>query len=80
MSFLNPFHIVFFAAIALAVLGPKRFPEFTRALGNGMREFRDVLSGASLRPDPAPETVTAAGPAAPPAVPAPPASDTPTRG
>jgi Sec-independent protein translocase protein TatA len=70
MSFLNPIHIAFFVAIALAVLGPKRFPEFTRALGNGMREFRDVINGASLRPDLAPETVTAVEPAAAPAVPA----------
>jgi Sec-independent protein translocase protein TatA len=45
MSILSPVHIVFFAVIALLVLGPRRFPEFTRALGHGVREFRDVLNG-----------------------------------
>jgi len=28
----------------LVVLGPKRLPELARALGKGMREFRDALS------------------------------------
>lgn len=32
--------------IALIVLGPKRLPDAGRALGKGMREFRDSLSGA----------------------------------
>jgi Sec-independent protein translocase protein TatA len=45
MSIFSPVHIVFFAVIALLVLGPRRFPEFTRALGHGVREFRDVLNG-----------------------------------
>jgi Sec-independent protein translocase protein TatA len=44
MSFLSPLHIAFFAAIALLALGPKRFPEFTKTLGNTMREFREVMS------------------------------------
>ena len=64
MSFLSPIHIAFFAAIALLVLGPKRFPEFTRSLGNGMREFRDVLSGASLRAESPPVAAVALAPAA----------------
>jgi sec-independent protein translocase protein TatA len=50
MSILSPVHIVFFAVVALLVLGPKRFPEFTRALGHGVREFRDVLNGEVSRP------------------------------
>jgi Sec-independent protein translocase protein TatA len=45
VSILSPVHIAFFAAIALLALGPKRFPEFTRALGNGIRGFREVLNG-----------------------------------
>jgi sec-independent protein translocase protein TatA len=50
MSIFSPVHIVFFAVIALLVLGPRRFPEFTRALGRGVREFRDVLNGEVSRP------------------------------
>jgi len=51
MSFLSPVHIVFFAAIALLALGPKRFPELTRTLGNTIRELREVLSGVPGRGD-----------------------------
>lgn len=39
----SPTHLLFIAAIALIVLGPKRLPELARALGKGMREFRDAL-------------------------------------
>ncbi len=31
--------------IALIVLGPKKLPEAGRAMGKGMREFKDTLSG-----------------------------------
>ena len=31
--------------IALIVLGPKKLPEVGRSLGNGMREFKDSVSG-----------------------------------
>lgn len=31
--------------IALVVLGPKRLPEAGKSLGNGMREFKQSLSG-----------------------------------
>jgi sec-independent protein translocase protein TatA len=33
--------------IALIVLGPKKLPDFGRSLGNGMREFKDSISGGS---------------------------------
>jgi sec-independent protein translocase protein TatA len=33
------------------VLGPKRLPEVGRSIGNGMREFKDSLSGDSRRDD-----------------------------
>jgi sec-independent protein translocase protein TatA len=41
----NPVHLLFIAAVALVVLGPKRLPELARALGKGMREFRQAMSG-----------------------------------
>ena len=37
--------------IALIVLGPKKLPDAGRALGNGMREFKDSLSGVSGKKD-----------------------------
>jgi sec-independent protein translocase protein TatA len=33
--------------IALIVLGPKKLPEAGRAMGKGMREFKDSLNGGS---------------------------------
>jgi sec-independent protein translocase protein TatA len=33
--------------IALIVLGPKKLPEAGRAMGKGMREFKDSLNGIS---------------------------------
>lgn len=47
MGFENPLHILFVAAVALVVLGPRRLPELARALGKGMREFREALSTSS---------------------------------
>ena len=37
--------------IALIVLGPKKLPEAGRAMGKGMREFKDSLSGESRDED-----------------------------
>ena len=39
--------MVIVLVIALIVLGPKRLPDFGRSLGNGMREFKDSISGTS---------------------------------
>jgi TatA/E family protein of Tat protein translocase len=43
----NPIHLIFLAAVALLVLGPKRLPEVARSLGKGIREFRDAMSDGS---------------------------------
>jgi sec-independent protein translocase protein TatA len=43
----NPVHLIFIAAVALIVLGPKRLPDLARSLGQGMREFRDSMSEAA---------------------------------
>jgi TatA/E family protein of Tat protein translocase len=45
MGIENPVHLLFIGAVALLVLGPKRLPELARALGKGMREFRQAMSG-----------------------------------
>lgn len=40
----SPVHLLFLGIVALIVLGPKRLPEVARALGKGMREFRESMS------------------------------------
>ncbi len=40
-------HLIFIGAVALVVLGPKRLPELARALGKGVREFRESIEGIS---------------------------------
>ncbi|MFL5819737.1 MAG: twin-arginine translocase TatA/TatE family subunit [Solirubrobacteraceae bacterium] len=43
---IGPMELVLVLAIALIVLGPKKLPEAGRAVGRGLREFKDSLSGA----------------------------------
>ena len=43
--------LIIILVIALIVLGPKKLPDFGRSLGNGMREFKDSISGDSRRDD-----------------------------
>lgn len=43
MGIESPVHLLFLGLVALIVLGPKRLPELARALGKGMREFRQAL-------------------------------------
>jgi sec-independent protein translocase protein TatA len=45
MGIENPVHLMFIAIVALLVLGPKRLPELARALGHGIREFREAVGG-----------------------------------
>jgi sec-independent protein translocase protein TatA len=49
MGIENPVHLLFIGAVALVVLGPKRLPMLARALGQGIREFREALSEAGAR-------------------------------
>jgi sec-independent protein translocase protein TatA len=39
--------LIVILVIALIVLGPKKLPEAGRAMGKGMREFKDSLSGVT---------------------------------
>jgi TatA/E family protein of Tat protein translocase len=44
MGIENPVHLLFIAAVALIVLGPKRLPELAKAIGHGIREFREAIN------------------------------------
>ena len=50
-SQIGPTELIIVLVIALIVLGPKRLPEVGRSIGNGMREFKDSISGDSRRDD-----------------------------
>jgi sec-independent protein translocase protein TatA len=42
---LQPTHLIVVLVVALLVLGPKRLPGAGRALGQGLREFRNSVTG-----------------------------------
>jgi len=68
MGIENPLHLLFLAVVALVVLGPKRLPELARALGKGVREFREAISIEGARAEPPQSVAAAPAPvAAPPA-------------
>ena len=48
MGIESPVHLLFLAAVALIVLGPKRLPALAKALGQGIREFRESLTDGAL--------------------------------
>jgi sec-independent protein translocase protein TatA len=65
MGLENPVHILLLLLVVLLVFGAKRLPEIGRSLGEGMRGFKDSISGQA-----ASSTLTAAPtPAAPPVTP-----------
>jgi len=69
----NPLHILLLLLVVLLVFGAKRLPEIGRSLGEGMRGFKDSLSGTThetLAPaPPAPPAAAVAPVAAPEVVP-----------
>jgi sec-independent protein translocase protein TatA len=70
MGIENPVHLLFIAAVALIVLGPRRLPDLAKTLGHGVREFRDAMSaGAEDEPavEPPPPPDAEVVPAPPPA-------------
>jgi sec-independent protein translocase protein TatA len=44
-SVLQPTHLLILLIVALLFLGPKRLPDAGRALGKGIKEFRNSISG-----------------------------------
>jgi len=47
----GPMELILVLLIALVVLGPKRLPEAGKALGKGLREFKDSVSGLGANDD-----------------------------
>jgi sec-independent protein translocase protein TatA len=62
----NPLHIVLLLIVLLLVFGARRLPEIGRSLGEGMRGFKDALSGEPHR-EALPPSSAAPQPAPPPA-------------
>jgi sec-independent protein translocase protein TatA len=56
MELANPLHLALLLVVLLLVFGAKRLPEMGRGLGDGMRSFKDAVSGT---PAPAPALVAA---------------------
>lgn len=46
---IGPAELIIVLVIALIVLGPKRLPEAGKALGKGMREFKDSVNSVDPR-------------------------------
>jgi sec-independent protein translocase protein TatA len=42
---IGPLELVIVLVIILVIFGPKRLPQAGRALGQGLREFKDSVSG-----------------------------------
>jgi sec-independent protein translocase protein TatA len=76
MGLENPTHWIPIIVVLLLVFGARRLPEIGRSLGEGMRGFRDSLTGQGQQPEklnagaeqaPAPQAQPVAAPVATPA-------------
>ena len=47
----GPMELAIVLVLALVILGPKRLPEAGKAVGKGMREFKQSISGHSSDED-----------------------------
>jgi sec-independent protein translocase protein TatA len=45
MPNIGPTELIIVLVLALLILGPKRLPAAGRSLGQGMREFKDSITG-----------------------------------
>ncbi|HET7046790.1 MAG TPA: twin-arginine translocase TatA/TatE family subunit [Solirubrobacteraceae bacterium] len=43
-NILQPTHLIIVLIVALLILGPKRLPDAGRALGQGLKEFKNSIS------------------------------------
>jgi len=52
MPSVGPMELVVVLVLALVILGPTRLPDAGRALGRGLREFKDAIAAGGGAPDP----------------------------
>lgn len=45
VGFISPTIAIFLGVIALIIFGPKKLPEFGRAMGTSLKEFKDATDG-----------------------------------
>jgi sec-independent protein translocase protein TatA len=67
MGEFSVFHWLIVLAIVLILFGGRKIPEVMKGLGEGIRNFKEGMSGASHTPPPPPPTVQAPPPAERPA-------------
>ncbi|HEX2015751.1 MAG TPA: twin-arginine translocase TatA/TatE family subunit [Solirubrobacteraceae bacterium] len=77
MGLENPLHLAILFLIILLLFGARRLPELGRSLGEGMRGFKDSITGDS-RPEPPAVPPASPQTAAPPAEPPAPAAAPPS--
>jgi sec-independent protein translocase protein TatA len=46
----SPMHLLVVLIVAVLVLGPKKLPDAGRALGSGIRQFKDSIEGNDKAP------------------------------
>lgn len=61
--FESPMHWLIVLAIVLIFFGGKRIPEIMKGFGEGIRSFKEGMSGASQTPTAPPTQAPAAAPA-----------------
>jgi sec-independent protein translocase protein TatA len=59
---LQPTHLIVVLVVALLILGPKRLPDAGRALGQGLKEFKNSISPTDDDPQNETSTATASTP------------------
>jgi sec-independent protein translocase protein TatA len=69
MGELSPIHWLIVLAVILLLFGGRKIPELAKGLGEGIRNFKEGMSGAShAQPPPVAPPPVAAPPVAPPPV------------
>jgi sec-independent protein translocase protein TatA len=71
MGEFSPIHWLIVLAIVVLLFGGKKIPEVMKGLGEGIRHFKDGMSGNT----PSTQNVNTAPPVAPPVVPQAPATE-----
>ncbi|MGA2428304.1 MAG: twin-arginine translocase TatA/TatE family subunit [Candidatus Acidiferrum sp.] len=66
MGELSPIHWLIVLAVILLLFGGRKIPELAKGLGEGIRNFKEGMSGAAHTPPPPPPPVQAAPPPAQP--------------